>query len=404
MQFNVLSRQGFPLFATFFFWSVGMGAMHLARPLFAASFGVPVFLVTFVFASNALARLISGPVTGFLADRWGRKPLLLAGVALRTITALGEYFATSYVEFLLWEFIGGFGVSTWNTGSQVLIADVTEVENRGRAVAVRSMSVRLGNIAGPFIGALLTTAFSIRSIFLFNVVTKLAVLVITLFLIKETRPEAAQRTKGESRRPVEKLGASIFLTRGFLVISFATFALGMMTQGVFSALFPLYVQEVVNFDAADIGYMITLASIVIFLVSYPNGMLVDRYGRRKTLVPGLLVLGLSGYLLAQSMDPRGIYLMVAIYGVGSGMTTGTSQVYAMDLAPESRRGAFLGIWSAFNHFSSVLAPLVLGLLAGSMGMPKTFMIASGLLAVSAALTWMFGPETLTKGSRKRGNW
>lgn len=380
-----------------------MGAMHLARPLFAASFGVPVFLVTFVFASNALARLISGPVTGFLSDRWGRKPLLLAGVAIRTITALGEYFATSYVEFLLWEFLGGFGVSTWNTGSQVLIADVTAVENRGRAVAVRSMSVRLGNIAGPFIGALLTTAFSIRSIFLFNVITKLAVLVITLFLIKETRPEAAQPKKGEPRPPVEKLGVSIFLTRGFLVISFATFALGMMTQGVFSALFPLYVQQVVDFDAAHVGYMITLASIVVFLVSYPNGMLVDRYGRRKTLVPGLLVLGLSGYLLAQSMDPRGIYLMVAVYGVGSGMTMGTSQVYAMDLAPETRRGAFLGIWSAFNHLSSVVAPLVLGLLAGSMGMPKTFMIASGLLAVSAALTWMFGPETLTKGSRNRGN-
>ncbi len=102
-----------------------MGAMHLARPLFAASFGVPVFLVAFVFSTNALARLISGPITGFLVDRWGRKPLLLAGVALRTITALGEYFATSYVEFLLWEFIGGFGVSTWNTGSSVLIADVT---------------------------------------------------------------------------------------------------------------------------------------------------------------------------------------------------------------------------------------------------------------------------------------
>ncbi len=380
-----------------------MGAMHLARPLFAASFGVPVFLVTFIFASNALARLISGPVTGFLADRWGRKPLLLAGVALRTITALGEYFSTSYVELLLWEFIGGFGVSTWNTGSQVLIADVTELENRGRAVAVRSMSVRLGNIAGPFIGALLTTAFSIRSIFLFNVVTKLVVIVITLFLIKETRPESAKPKTGETRRPVEKLGASIFLTRGFLVISFATFALGMMTQGVFSALFPLYVQEVINFNAADIGYMITLASIVMFLVSYPNGVLVDRYGRRKTLVPGLLVLGLSGYLLAQSMDPRGIYLMVAVYGVGSGMTTGTSQVYAMDLAPENRRGAFLGIWSAFNHLSSVVAPLLLGLLAGSMGMPKTFMVASGLLIISAAFIWMFGPETLTKKSRKGEN-
>ncbi len=57
-------------------------------------------------------------------------------------------------------------------------------------------------------------------------------------------------------------------------------------------------QDVVDFDPADIGYMITLASLVIFLVSYPNGILVDRYGRRKTLIPGLLVLGLSGFLLA----------------------------------------------------------------------------------------------------------
>jgi len=326
-----------------------MGAMHLARPLFAASFGVPVFLVIFVYSTNALARLISGPITGFLVDRWGRKPLLIAGVALRTITALGEYFSTSYVEFLLWEFLGGFGVSTWNTGSQVLIADVTEVENRGRAVAVRSMSVRLGNIAGPFIGALLTTVYNIRSIFLFNVVTKLAVLVITLFLIKETRPEPAKPEIGQTRPTVEKLGTAIFMTRGFLVISFATFALGMMTQGVFSALFPLYVQDLVDFDAADIGYMITLSSVVIFLVSYPNGMLVDRYGRRKTLIPGLLVLGLSGYLLAQSIEPRAVYFMVVVYGIGSGMTTGTSQVYAMDLAPERKRGVFLGIWAAFNH-------------------------------------------------------
>jgi MFS family permease len=377
-----------------------MGAMHLARPLFAASFGVPVFLVVFVYSTNALARLISGPITGFLVDRWGRKPLLIAGVAIRTTTALGEYFATSYVEFLLWEFIGGFGVSIWNTGSQVLIADVTEMENRGRAVAVRSMSVRLGNIAGPFIGALLTTAFDIRSIFLFNVVTKLAVIVITLFLIKETRPEPAKPETGQTRPTVEKLRVSIFMTRGFLVISFATFALGMMTQGVFSALFPLYVQDVVDFGPADIGYMITLASVVIFLVSYPNGILVDRYGRRKTLIPGLLVLGLSGYLLAQSIEPRAVYFMVVVYGIGSGMTTGTSQVYAMDLAPERRRGAFLGIWSAVNHLSAVLAPLLLGLLAETVGLSTTFVVVSVILAISALSTWMFGPETLTKSGKK----
>jgi len=195
-------------------------------------------------------------------------------------------------------------------------------------------------------------------------------------------------------------GVSIFMTRGFLVISFATFALGMMTQGVFSALFPLYVQDVVDFDPADIGYMITLASVVIFLVSYPNGILVDRYGRKKTLIPGLLVLGLSGYLLSQSIDPRAVYFMVVVYGIGSGMTTGTSQVYAMDLAPERRRGAFLGIWSAFNHLSSVIAPLLLGVLAETVGSSTTFVVVSVILAISAIFTWMFGPETLSKSAQR----
>jgi len=282
----------------------------------------------------------------------------------------------------------------------VLIADVTEVENRGRAVAVRTMSVRLGNIAGPFIGALLTKVFDIRSIFLFNVVTKLAVLVITFFFIKETRPEVAKPQTGQIRPNVEKLRASIFMTRGFLVISFATFALGLMTQGVFSALFPLYVLDVVDFDPADIGYMISLASVVILLVSYPNGILVDRYGRKKTLIPGLLVLGLSGFLLSQSIGPGAVFLMVVVYGIGSGMTTGTSQVYAMDLAPEKRRGAFLGIWSAFNHLSAIVAPLLLGVLAETVGLSTTFVVVSVILAISSVVTWMFGPETLSKSAQR----
>jgi len=155
----------------------------------------------------------------------------------------------------------------------------------------------------------------------------------------------------------------------------------------------------VDFDPADIGYMITLASVVIFLVSYPNGILVDRHSRRKTLIPGLLILGLSGYLLAQSIDPRAVYFMVVVYGIGSGMTSGTSQVYAMDLAPERRRGAFLGIWSVFN-LSSVVAPLPLGLLAETVRLSTAFVVVSVILAISVIFTWMFGPETLSNSAQR----
>jgi hypothetical protein len=81
-----------PIISIFFLWGLGTGAQQLARPLFAFSFGVPIFLVTLIESSNALARIISAPTTGFLTDRFGRKPLVIAGVTLRGATTFIEFF------------------------------------------------------------------------------------------------------------------------------------------------------------------------------------------------------------------------------------------------------------------------------------------------------------------------
>ncbi len=91
--------------------------------------------------------------------------------------------------------------------------------------------------------------------------------------------------------------------------------------------------------------------------------------------------------------------MVVVYGIGSGMTTGTSQVYAMDLAPERRRGAFLGMWSVFN-LSSVVAPLPLAVLAETVRLSTAFVVVSVILAISVIFTWMFGPETLSNSAQR----
>ena len=72
---NIFGRAGIPLFAAFFIWNIGGGAMTLARPLFAAELGANVFFVTLVGSVNSFASLISGPLTGFAMDRWGRRPV-----------------------------------------------------------------------------------------------------------------------------------------------------------------------------------------------------------------------------------------------------------------------------------------------------------------------------------------
>ena len=80
-----------PIVAIFFLWGLGTGSQQLARPLFAFSFGVPIFLVTLIESSNALARIISAPTTGFLSDKFGRKPLVVGGILLRGVTTFIEF-------------------------------------------------------------------------------------------------------------------------------------------------------------------------------------------------------------------------------------------------------------------------------------------------------------------------
>lgn len=383
--------RGLPLFSTFFVWSVGSGSMQLARPLFAASFGVPVFLVALITASNAMARLIAAPITGVLVDRFGRRPLVVVGALLRGLSALAIFFCDSYEQFLVLEFLGGVGISVFNTGASVIIADVSSPQNRGRAVALRTTSLRLGQVSGPLFGTLIAVAFGLRAVFLFNAATKLLTLVMVYLMIGETQPE---RPPQRADRPKEKLDLSPFMTKGFVAVMLSTLAINMAGGGgAFQAVFPLHAAEVAHMGIGDIGNMITLAGLIAFLIAYPNGMLVDKFGRKVTLIPGLVVLGLGVALLAGAESYAMIVLAVALVGVGEGASMGTSQVYAMDLAPADRRGAFLGVWSFFQSLGGVIAPLLVGVVATGLGYGAAFNAVALCVGASALLMLWWGPET-----------
>lgn len=395
MGSGILGRQGLPIFANFFLWSVGTGAIQLARPLFAASFGVPVFLVSLITSSNSVARLVSAPITGWAMDKWGRRPVLIVGVALRGITALWEFFTESYLEFLILEFIGGIGVAIWATGANILIGDVSDKQNRGMVVATRSFSIKLGTIGGPAIGAVLAVFFGLRSIFIFNFITKIIMLIILLWMMRETRPEPKREADGKLSRRT-RLDPALFLNKPFMTVAFATIAISSMQQGVFQALFPVFSQDFVGLPASDIGFMMTLAGVTSLLISFPNGWLVDQHGRKASMVPGLMVLGIASYLLGASTGYWGVVLMVLVYGIGEGMAAGSSQTYAIDLAPEENRGAFIGVWSFLQNLGSIIAPISIGVMADNFGFGITFTVVGIIMVLSGLLTWAFGTETYSR--------
>jgi MFS family permease len=426
---NALSLRALPIYSTFFLWGFGTGAQQLARPLFAASFGVPLSLVTLIAANNSLAALVTAPTTGFLTDRFGRKPLVIVGNLLRGATTVAQFFAQNYWQFFVMEFIGAIGVSMWATGSSIVMADITERANRGRASAVRGMTMRLGTAAGFSTGGILFRTMGLRSVFLFNGLTKIPIHLIMWFLVRETRParQPSLSLQGESRSepslslegqgqgegrplagvttvdnvqpktaedPQDRIQWSIFLTRAILVLCFATLVYSLAgTQGILGTLFPVWVSQIQGMDAGDAGQFLGLAAIIGLAISYPNGVLVDRYGRKKSLIPGLMLLGLSAFLLSRAGDYLGVLEMIVVYGLGDGICLGAFEVYAMDLAPIQARGSFLGVWALLRNVGGILAPAALGLTAQAAGMPAAFTMAALLLFFAALVMWAFGPET-----------
>lgn len=386
-----------PLYAMFFLWGLGTGAQQLARPLFAASFGVPIFLVSLIQASNSLAWLFSGPVTGYLTDRFGRRPLTIFGNGLRAVTMVGQFFCTDYLQFFVLEFIGGIGVATWLTGSSIIMADVTDAQNRGRAMAVRTLAMKVGLIAGLFLGGLLAT-IDIRAIFMFGAITKIPIHLLLARLIKETldkdepAPDPPPVRATESRWAMARL---MFLNLPVLILAITVFTISAVgsPQGVFGSLFPILAQDAVGLSPNDIGQLLGLAGIAGVIVSFPNGVIADRYGRKASLIPGLAFLAVASYGLTLSGDYWTLFLAAMIYGIGDGITQSTAEVTAMDMAPAQGRGTFLGVWSVFRNIGGIAAPMLVGGLAGGFGMQASFVAIAGLVVVSAFLMTFWGLET-----------
>jgi len=391
-----------PYYSMFFLWSLGTGAQFLARPLFASQLGASTFLVVLITASNAISSLIAGPITGFMADRFGRKPMVLMGNAIRGATLVGEFFVHSYWPFFVLEFIGTLGVAMFVTSSQVAMGDLSTVENRGRLLALRTMTQRLGTILGPAVGAAVIVPFDgdLRYMFLFNAVTKIVIHVLVSYGAQETAPEGVVGKRGRPGEPAKrKLDLSFFRTRAFLALMITAFALNMMAQnGAYGALFPVIARDQAGLDKSAIANLMTLAGFIGLLLSYPNGWAIDRFGRKVTLIPGLIILAISAVLLARMDNAGSALVMSGFFGVGSIMSLGASQAFAVDLAPPDQRGAFLGMWGMVSNLGSVLASLFIGAIASTLGYGFGFSVVAGMLLVSALFMKVFGPET---GARAR---
>ncbi len=381
-----------------FFIFLGMSIISPILPLYARSFDVSYTLVSLAISMYAFGRFLADLPVGMIADRVGRKPLMVVGTLLLAVTAFMNAIARSFWEFLAYRLIQGLGSSMWMTSRTTLLADILKPEERGRVMGYFQAFMLLGSSAGPTIGGLSATYWGFKAPFYLYSITGLISLIITFIWIKE--PEGLSVRHGRDRHFTPQTFRRLLSNKSYSMACLATFTVFFMRTGIRGTMIPLYADGVLGLDEATIGVVISYATIMNLILTIPMGHAIDYFGRKPPIISSLFVTALSSLVFPYTSDYLQISLASVLLGVG---TTGAGQAplaLATDATIDEPRGLSMGLYRLFGDVGFVVGPIILGIIADSHGLRMPFYFMTVLLFINAVLILAFAKETYRGRDRR----
>ena len=381
---------------------LGFGSIVPVAPLYAHTFGVPQAAIGLTIAIYGLARFVLNVPAGQLADRLGRRPTLAIGGLLTLIGNLLCALAPAYLPFLVARFVAGAGAALTLTSGLIVLADITTPARRGRVMATYSGVFMFATGAGPYPGGLLAEAYGLAAPFYAQAILGALAAAVAWFRVPETRgthPDAALRPT-VALPPFRAQLRLLTAQRGFLLVSLVSFSAFFARTGGLFSIIPILGQERLELSAAQIGLGLGLISVVGLGLAFPSGMLVDRFGRKAVIVPSTLLSGLSFVLFL--LAPSYPWFLAGCLGwsVAVGISGAAPGAYAADMAPPGMNAAAMSTYRMLADIGYVVGPLILGLVADTLGVDTALAGTAALLTTTALLFALFAPETYRRRDRR----
>lgn len=374
---------------------LGFGAMIPTLPLYAQSFGVPASAIGLAVAIYGMARFVVALPSGQMADRWGRRPTIALGGLISAIGNLWCAWATSFPEFIVARFVAGAGAGLIVTTGQVVLADITTPEIRGRTIAIYQGVFVFAVGIGPFPGGLLAEHYGLAAPFTAYGVAALVAALVAWFAVGETRSLAVGSTPGKTSQPVPFARQLRLLTGqiGFFLVSMITLMNAVVRTGGLFSIIPVLMTARLGLSVSTIGFGMMLGSIAGLLAAYPTGWLSDRYGRKAVIVPATIVTGIS-MLLFCIAPSHGWFIAACIaWGIAISVGGAAPSAYAADSAPPGMNAAAMSIYRMTGDAGYVIGPLALGFIVDVYGPVAALLIGSGALILVGLAFAILAPET-----------
>jgi multidrug resistance protein len=373
-----------------FFIFVGMSIISPILPLYAQSFDISYTLVSLAISIYAFGRFLADIPSGWLSDRWGRRPLMIWGTLLIAAMAFMNARATTFIEFLTYRFIQGVGSAMWMTSRTTLLADVLKPSERGRIMGYFQSFQLLGSSAGPVIGGYAASLWGLQSTFYLYAVFGLVSLIITYLWIHEPKGIAVKGHEASFDWPTAK---RLLSNRSYSLACLATLTIFFMRTGITNTMLPLYADSELGLNETEIGAVIAYSTIMNLILAVPMGHAIDYYGRKPAIVKSLFVTMFAALAFPYTTDYFTLSLAAVLLGIGTSGAGQAPLALATDATIDEPRGISMGMYRLFGDIGFMVGPIILGVIADNMGLRAPFYFTAVLLLVSTVLTQVFAVET-----------
>ena len=409
------------------FLMLGANLVSPVLPLYGQTFGVGVAVVGLLISAFGFARIFVDVPGGRLADRLGTRRTMLAGCAIVAGAAATAAMAKSFPLLVAARALQGAGSALYMVAGFSFVGRVSPPEVRGRMMSYYQGSILMGQSFGPTVGGFTAEHFGLASPFwayaLLAAVA--ALLTVTAVPSAAAERELAARVTGtldraERRRKREGApdggaagsvsasgshprvegpereedGPGALLRRpDFLLICLVAFAIAYTRTGARGTVIPLVGDNRLGLSEGQIGLALTVAAVLNLALLVPAGRVVDAYGRKVAIVPGLLVSAAALALFALSRSYPHYLLAAAVLGLGTGVAGPAPAAYVSDILPPQAFGASMGLYRTIMDVGMVAGPVIAGAVADLLGLPWALAVNAGLLAVCALLFAWRAPET-----------
>ncbi len=381
---NVLSRQlVLSLYLPASVLALGQSMVAPVLPNLTKSFGVGLSEASLVFVAFGAGAVIATFPAGYLMDKIGRRPVLLAGPILEAVGSFMTPFSHSFPELLFWRLLVGAAGQLWQQGRLLVIADTAPANQRARQMQWMTGMMRAGQLVGPSMGGLLAEYLGLWIPFVIHAALTIAVVLPSFSLIRESAPgrrgknaDSASSTS-EGWRPV----IAYLLTFQIIVFLVIQIAAQLSRGGQDQGSLVLYAVYAYGMRPGELGLLNTIAILFGIPVPFLTGYLMDRFGRRAVIAPGFVAYAAALVIMSlTAFFPLPMSFFLASYVLvqaTAGTTGGTMQVLGTDLSPASNKGRFFAIWRMLAQAGALAAPAAYAYLAEHVSYGVGFLYLAG---------------------------